>query len=159
MSIFFLVFTVFLHSTMNQGFVFRCGLDLGIVGFAILIRVLVKADSGSGLLSISSSIRVEQSLLNLIQSVLWISHFRFVSSVVEFLIWEIFVSSHCHIDHHRLPLESPWRSRESIKVYSWCCSIAWMKAGVGFIIKIHSSGDSNMDLRIFPVRLVSLHLH
>ena len=71
---------------MNQGFVFGCGLveDLEIVCFAILIRVLEKADIGSGLLSISLSIKVEQSLLNLIQSALWTSHFRIVFSGVEF---------------------------------------------------------------------------
>ena len=82
LCIFFLAFTAFLHSTVNQGFVLLE--DLAIVCFAILIRVLVKADIGSGLLNISSSIRVEQSLLNLIQSALWISHFGFVSSGVEF---------------------------------------------------------------------------
>ena len=71
---------------MNQGFVLGCGLveDLGIVCFAILIRVLVKADIGTGLLNIPSSISVERSLSNLIQSALWICHFGFVSSGEEF---------------------------------------------------------------------------
>ena len=71
-DLFFFIFTASLHSTMNQGFVFGCGLveDLGIVCFAILIKMLVKADIGSGLLNISSSISIEQILSNLIQSAL-----------------------------------------------------------------------------------------
>ena len=52
---FFLVFTVSLHSTVNKRF-----------------RVLVKADIGSGLLNIPSSISIEQTLSNLIQSAFWI---------------------------------------------------------------------------------------
>ena len=69
---------------MNMGFVLGCELvdNLGIVCFAILIRLLVKADIGSGLFNISS-ISIEQSLSNLIQSTLRICYFRFVSSGVE----------------------------------------------------------------------------
>ena len=53
---------------MSQWFVLGFVLveGFGIVCFAILIRVLLKVDIGSGILNISSLISVEQSLSNLI---------------------------------------------------------------------------------------------
>ena len=70
---------------MNQGFVLGCGLveDLRIVCFAILIRVLVKADI-EGIFNKPDPISVEKSLSNFIQSALWIYHSEFVSSGVKF---------------------------------------------------------------------------